>query len=267
MDPSSRHRSGKTVRPRRSDSHGRRSTAYESKAFVGALFFVIAMTAPLVAQAATDAAADQPVISTRKIFMLLFLMLGPVKILAPFVNMTKGSDAAFRRRLATRAILLSAAALAVAGSLGRGFIENFNISVPVLAVTGGIVLFLVALQTVLQQVSGAPRLPQGEPQQGLHLAFNPLAFPIIVTPYGIAAVIVFAALLQDYEAKLMLAGAVLLILALDWVAMLFADTVLKWAGTALQIFAVVLGVTQIALGLQIIMHNLALIGVFVERAN
>jgi multiple antibiotic resistance protein len=119
----------------------------------------------------------------------------------------------------------------------------------------------------LQQTSGAPRLPQGEPQQGLHLAFSPLAFPTIVTPYGIAAVIVFAALLQDYDAKLMLAGAVLLILILDWLAMLFADAVLKWAGPALLLFAVVLGVTQIALGLQVIMHSLAMIGVFVERAS
>jgi multiple antibiotic resistance protein len=238
------------------------------RAAISASVLMLVMTAPAIAQAATDAAADQPVVTTRKIFTLLFLMLGPVKILVPFVNMTKGSDAAFRRRLATRAILLSAAALTVAGLLGRGMLENFSISVPVLALTGGIVLFLVALQTVLQQVSGPSRLPQAEPQQGLHLAFNPLAFPIIVTPYGIAAVIVFATLVQDSgDAKMMLAGAVLLILALDWIAMLFADAVLKWAGTALQIFAVVLGVTQIALGLQIIMHNLALIGVFVERVN
>ena len=235
---------------------------------VAGSFFALAMMAPTIAQAAADAAADQPAISTRKIFMMLFLMLGPLKILMPFVNMTKGSDAAFRRRLATRAILLSVAALAVAGSLGQSFIDNFNISVPVLALTGGIILFLVALQTVLQQASGAPRLPQGEPQQGLHLAFSPLAFPTIVTPYGIAAVIVFAALTQNNDsAKLMLVGAVLLILALDWLAMMFAEVVLKWAGPALQVFAVVLGVTQIALGLQVIMHSLATIGVFAERVN
>jgi multiple antibiotic resistance protein len=246
---------------------GCRGTVHALHAIVATLLFSLALMAPAIAQAATDTAADQPVISTRKIFMMLFLMLGPLKILVPFVNMTKGSDAAFRRRLATRAILLSAAALVVAGSLGRSFIENFNISVPVLALTGGVILFLVALQTVLQQTSGAPRLPQGEPQQGLHLAFSPLAFPTIVTPYGIAAVIVFAALLQDYEAKLMLAGAVLLILVLDWLAMLFAEAVLKWAGPALLLFAVVLGVTQIALGLQVIMHSLAMIGVFVERAS
>ncbi len=247
---------------------GRRGAGNAGSAVVTASVFAFAMMAPMIAQAAADAAADQPAISTRKIFLMLFLMLGPLKILVPFVNMTKGADGSFRRRLATRAIVLSAAALAVAGSMGRSFIENFNISLPVLTLTGGIILFLVALQTVLKQSSGSPNPPQGEPQQGLHLAFTPLAFPTIVTPYGIAAVIVFAALAQDNDsAKLMLVGAVLLILVLDWLAMLFAEAVLKWAGPALQVFAVVLGVTQIALGLQVIMRSLAMIGVFVERAN
>ena len=55
-----------------------------------------------------------------------------------------------------------------------------------------------------------------------------------------------------------MAAIVLLILALDWLAMLFAETILKWIGTSLQVLAVVLGVTQAALGLQIILHNLSM---------
>jgi multiple antibiotic resistance protein len=35
----------------------------------------------------------------------------------------------------------------------------------------------------------------------------------------------------------------------------------------LQVFAVVLGVTQIALGLQVIIHSLSMIGFFAERTN
>jgi small neutral amino acid transporter SnatA (MarC family) len=75
----------------------------------------------------------------------------------------------------------------------------------------------------------------------------------------------FATLAQDTSAKLTIASIVLAILLLDWLAMLFADAILKWTGTALQVLTVVLGVTQIALGLQIIAHSLSLIGVFVER--
>ncbi len=36
----------------------------------------------------------------------------------------------------------------------------------------------------------------------LNIALSPLAFPIIVTPYGIAAIIVFLALSPDLSSKL-----------------------------------------------------------------
>ncbi|WP_244441797.1 MarC family protein [Rhizobium grahamii] len=78
--------------------------------------------------------------------------------------------------------------LAVAGVLGRTMLENFEISLPVLAMTGGIILFLVALQTVLQQSVGASGQAQeyGQPAE-MRLALTPLAFPTIVTPHGIAS--------------------------------------------------------------------------------
>jgi multiple antibiotic resistance protein len=72
---------------------------------------------------------------------------------------------------------------------------------------------------------------------------------------------------ENTTLKLTIAGVVLFILLLDWLAMLFAGTILRWFGPALQVFAVVLGVTQIALGLQVIMRSLSLIGVFAERVN
>jgi len=217
---------------------------------------------------ASDGTAALPVLGARKIFVLLFLMLGPIKILVPFVEMTRDTDAAFRRRLAGRAILFSAAALAVAGLIGRTMLENFNIPMPVLALTGGLVLFLVALQTVLHQFSGAAPPKLGAAPPDLHLAVSPLAFPTIVTPYGIAAVIVFVALAQDNLAiKLVVAEVVAAILFLDWVAMLFADAILKWMGVALQVFAVVLGVTQIALGLNVIFQSLSLIGLLPVRSG
>lgn len=202
-------------------------------------------------------------LSPKQIFLLLFLMLGPIKILVPFVTLTRGAEPALRRRLATRAILFSAAALAIAGLLGHNMLENFSIPPLVLALTGGLVLFLVALTTVLQQFAGPMRpaaTPAGPPpteDELKHAASNPLAFPVIVTPYGIAATILFVELTSgDPQARLMLAGIVVVILLLDWLAMLFAHVILRWAGTALQVFAVVLGVTQIGLGLQVMLQSL-----------
>jgi len=135
-----------------------------------------------------------------------------------------------------------------------------------LALTGGLVLFLVALQTLLEQFK-RPEAPRGDPTPpSLAMASSPLAFPIIVTPYGIAAMIIFVALVEgDPAAQLTIAGLVALILAMNWMAMLYAHAILKYAGTALQVFAVVLGVTQVALGLMIILQSLSGLGVFTLR--
>ena len=215
------------------------------------------------AQAATE---DIPDIGWRQMFLLLFLMLGPIKVLVPYVSMTEGMDMKERRRLATRAILFSAAALTVAGGLGRVMMDNFKLSPQVLALTGGLVLFLVALKTVMEQFSAATppaSPPPATPAPDLRrLAMNPLAFPTIVTPYGIAATIVFVTLAEDTSSKLMVGGVVLLILAIDWLAMIYARLILKGLGTSLQIFAVVLGVTQVAIGLQVMLRSLSQMGLF-----
>ena len=199
----------------------------------------------------------------RKIFLMLFLMIGPIKILVPFVDITRGADAAFRRTLARRAILFSAAALALAGVLGRSMLENFEISLPVLALTGGVVLFLVALRTVLQQSAGTPASARSarsaaRPEICLRAArvpddrhalrdrrrdclCNPCCRPGGRRVHG-----------GRHRVAYIGSG-----LGGDAVCRDDPPTI----GPALQVFAVVLGVTQIALGLQIILHSLCMIGV------
>ena len=255
-------------RPVSTRARSERRDIFRAAAIVSTAVLLMLAATTAMAQSDTALSVRQPHLDARKVFFMLFLMLGPIKILVPFVNLTAGSDALLRRRLARRSILFSAAALALAGVLGRTMLENFDISLPVVALTGGIILFLVALQTVLQQSTVAPaRARQEDSKPGMHLAVNPLAFPVVVTPYGIAAVIVFATLARQDSEKLVVAGIVLLLLALDWLAMLFADAIVRWIGTVLQVFAVVLGVAQIALGLQVIVQSLGMLGLPVEPGS
>jgi len=213
----------------------------------------------------TQAGTGLP-LDAHMVFALLFLMLGPIKILAPFVRMTQGTDIVFRRRLATRAIVYATIAMAMAAVMGPNVLERYGVPVAVLRLTGGIVLFLVALRTVLRQFQDVAAA-DAEPPSLKH-AFSPLAFPTVVTPYGIATVIIFMALAAgDRATQAMVMGLVLLILALDWVAMLFAHAVLRWLGPALQISGVVLGVTQVAIGLHMMLAALAALGVIPLRVG
>ena len=229
-------------------------------ASVLAMVWAVSVPVQSVAQSLPPPEFPEVEFGSRKIFLMLFLMLGPIKILVPFKVLAGSYEPSVRRQLATRAILFSAAALAIAGFLGRTMLENLEISLPVLAMTGGIILFMVALRTVLQPTADPMIRPTEQGQIDLKFALTPLAFPTIVTPYGIAAVIVFATLAGDRQAEgVTVAAIVLLILTLDWLAMMFAESILRWIGTSLQVLAVVLGVTQAALGLQIILHSLSMI--------
>ena len=198
----------------------------------------------------------------QKIFAMFFLMLGPFKVIGPFIELTRLLERRQQVRIATSATFFSAVALFVAGALGQQIIENFDISVPVVALTGGLILFLMALQSVLAQSNARGVAKTESTQAARNVAISPLAFPIIVTPYGLAAVIVFATLAQgDGQLMAKIGGTIVLILAVDWITMVYAISIQKWLGTTLQIVAVVLGVVQVALGLQVIFKSLAMLGV------
>ena len=90
---------------------------------------------------------------------------------------------------------------------------------------------------------------------------TPLAFPTIVTPYGIATLVVVLALAADMQSRLIIGAIVLAIMLLNLVVMIMTRHILRVLGVLLPILGAVLGVIQVALGLQIISNALRSIGV------
>ena len=230
------------------------------------LIVIVALTlAPFAATAqSTGVLATKRPITWGMIFALLFLMLGPIKLLGPLAERLLDLHPRHRLRLATRAFLFSAAAVTIASALGQQMLENFTIPVLVLEIAAGLILFLVALQAVMHQYDVTRPPERTEPPTLAH-AFSPLAFPTIVTPYGIAAVIILISLAPTTEIRFMVVGVVYFILFLDWLAMLVAHIVVRWFNPLLLLLGVILGVSQVALGLQLMlggMEGLIAQGVF-----
>jgi multiple antibiotic resistance protein len=217
-----------------------------------------------IASAAEATAGQVPMgtIPLAQIFTLLFLMLGPFKIIGAFARITKGADAAFARLIALRAALFASLALLVAAFLGERVLSSYGIPLPVLSLSGGTILFLVALQNILKEFA-----PHDEGTAGpaltptLNMALTPLAFPTIVTPYGIAAVVVFLAVSPDQQSRLAVGAILLAIMLLNLIVMVMTRRLRPVMGLALQILGAVLGVIQVALGLQIILRSLRTLGV------
>jgi multiple antibiotic resistance protein len=211
---------------------------------------------------ATAGAVRMEPIPILQIFTLLFLMLGPFKIIGPFARVTKGMDATFTRRIALRATIFASLGLLVAAFLGERVLSSYGIALPVLSLSGGIILFLVALQNILKEFAlhdeGAA---EPAPQPTLNMALTPLAFPTIVTPYGIAAVVVFLAISPDQQSRLVVGAILLAIMLLNLAVMIMTRHLRPLMGVALQILGAVLGIIQVALGLQIIHRALGTLGV------
>ncbi|MEJ2328424.1 MAG: MarC family protein [Gammaproteobacteria bacterium] len=197
------------------------------------------------------------------IFTFLILMLGPFKIIGPFAKVTRGADAALRRQIALQAILFSTIALLIAGFAGEYILTKYTIPLPILALTAGIILFLVALQNTLSQFGPKTSGREAEtvPNPTLKEALSPIAFPTIVTPYGIAALVVFLSFSSDLQSQFMIGGVVLAVMLLNLVVMLNVWRIGPVLNIALAILGAVIGVIQVALGLQIINNSLKALGI------
>jgi multiple antibiotic resistance protein len=213
---------------------------------------------------AVDASVSMRQIAPTQFLPILILMLGPFKIIGPFFKATNGASAMQTRQIAIWATIFSALGLLIAGFLGESILSSYGIPLPILVLSGGIILFLVALRNVLEQFE-THEPPSGEakaaPVAAMKVALMPLAFPAIVTPYGIAALIVLFAFSNGQQDRLTLAAAVVAIMVLNLFVMLSARRLATVLGLVLPILGAVLGVVQVALGLQIINNALRMLGV------
>jgi multiple antibiotic resistance protein len=95
------------------------------------------------------------------------------------------------------------------------------------------------------------------------LALSPLAFPTIVTPYGLALLILLFTLHPLGSGGLRMLGLAAFVLALDLLAMLSADLIAKirFVTLGLGILGCVMGILLVALGAQAAVDGLRLLGI------
>ena len=194
-------------------------------------------------------------IEFTQIFTFFFLTLGPIKIISPFIKITRNAGIALTRQIAIRATIFSSLALLVAAFIGESMLAKYGIPLPILKMSGGIILFLVALLNIIQQFIPPATHDENIATPTVGMAISPLAFPNIVTPYGIAAVIVFMALSPDLETRFIIGAMVLAMMLLNLLVMLIAKRIFKYLAVILPILGAVLGVVQVSLGLMIIYNS------------
>lgn len=191
------------------------------------------------------------------IFTAFFVMLGPMKMIFPFYTLTSGipsMDESEARRVSIKAIGIACGVGILAAFVGQSILSRWGISLPALHLAAGIVLVLIALQSLLSTYSSAQATPPAESRRNFIL--SPLVYPIILSPYGIGVFILIMASTQDIYRQFVIFGLFLLVMAVNLVFMWFTRALIRYVGGFLLILGAVVGVLQVALAVEMILDAL-----------
>lgn len=196
-----------------------------------------------------------------KFFVLFFVVVEPITLVPMFAALTDGTDEAWRRRMAARAVVISGLVLLLFALAGAWFIRIMGISIDAFRIAGGVMLFLIALEMVFARESGTrtTREEQQEARQRTDISVFPLAFPFIAGPGALAIVLLTfgAAGLQP----LLTAGlvvVVVLVLAITWALLRLTPVVMRVMGvTGAHVVSRLAGVVLAALAVQFVIDGLA----------
>lgn len=196
------------------------------------------------------------------IFTIFMLTLGPIKTVPAFFAMTQDQAPPAVRALAIKGTTVATAVCLLIAFVMTAVAASWRVSADDLRIAGGILLFAAAREMI-----GQINRPAAPPQSAVppkHPAVTPLAVPIIVTPWGVTAILFFADL--SYDDATMLATVIailLLIMLLNLVCMLLARPIITHVGmVSFQVLGWIFAVLQAGLAVDAVVTSLRNMGLF-----
>ncbi|MHA1599089.1 MAG: MarC family protein [Alphaproteobacteria bacterium] len=200
-------------------------------------------------------------------FTTFFATISPIDVAALFAALTTDSDAAHRRAMALKGVLIAGVIMIVFAVLGDEILRRLGITLPAMKTAGGILLLLIAIDMVFARPSGGSSTTQDEQREADNkddVSVFPLATPLIAGPGTMGAVIVLSAKAGgDVQMDMAIIVAIVAVLAVTLVMLLMAGRLHKLLGvTGLNVITRVVGVLLAALAVQFVFDGIASSGIF-----
>lgn len=131
---------------------------------------------------------------------MLFLIMDPIGNVSSFLSLVKEIPPKRQLWIVIREMLIALFFMLLFNEIGEYIFNILQISDPVIRLSSGLILFLVAIKILFPSVD-SPRanLPQGEP------FVIPLAIPLIAGPSLLATIMLYA---HDTDSELLMIGAI-----------------------------------------------------------
>ena len=197
------------------------------------------------------------------VFVTFLVVIDPIGVAPIFAALTRGGDGRYRRRMALKGTFVATLILLFFAFTGDALLRLLGISLAAFRVSGGILLFLLAIDMVFARPSGLRSTTVREQEEAQYkddISVFPLAFPLLAGPGTLTTILLLTSGLRPQEQPSLffgLLGVLLGVLALTLLALLLAPRLTKLLGeTGASVVDRLLGVILAALAVQFALEGL-----------
>ncbi|SNR26647.1 NAAT family transporter [Paracoccus sediminis] len=196
-------------------------------------------------------------------FVTLFVVIDPIGLAPVFIALTPGMDAAQRRRIGFRSLVIAGILLTIFGLAGESILGGIGISISAFRIAGGLLLFLTALDMLFERRTER-RENQGDGDALRHdPSVFPLALPLLAGPGALAAMILLMGEAPGIGHMILVNLMMLAVLAIAMALFVLATPLAHALGrTGVMVVTRLLGMLLAALSVQFVIDGLKGSGLF-----
>jgi multiple antibiotic resistance protein len=164
------------------------------------------------------------------VFLTLLLIMDPFGSIPVFLSQLKDLTPGRRRLVIVRELVIALVVLALFLWFGQNVLSGLHLDQPALQISGGVILFLIALKMIFpgDVTTGMPDRPPTNQVPTKEPLIVPLAVPLVAGPSAMAYVILISTQYPERRWEWLIG------LALAWlvsvIVLLMADALAKWLG-------------------------------------
>ena len=180
----------------------------------------------------------------------LIVILDPMGLMPVFLGLTSKLSRTAQRKAAFQASLVSFGVILTFAFLGQQILRALHISMESLKLSGGVLLFLVAMELLTSSDMEQP--DTGD--DAVNVALVPLGIPLLAGPGAIVAVMVSMAQAHTVGSIVGVVGAVVATHVVIWLSMRFALELSRFLGTGgIMLLTKISGVLLAAIATELVM--------------
>lgn len=193
-----------------------------------------------------------------KIFVAIFVLINPFAGIPMFIKMTVNNTSREKLAIANKTFLAVLIILIFSQYLGKPLLELFGIGVPSFTVSGGIIIFLIALSLIFKEGVSADSTKTVNPALVAgNFAVVPLAIPMLAGPGVISTVILYGSRTKNITETVVLTAILVVVALATWFSLRISSKIETFLHeTGVNVMMKVSGLIVAAIGVELIVEGL-----------